>query len=172
MLKSVNTKKVGQYCAVAALVLGLGFSASSITEVAAQPDIAAVENVRFAGADESASLESREIQKELTTFIRGMAEGDAKTVWMYASEEDQMAFETEDAVLEAFADAFPALTEAQAVSFGSFRQEGDTPFAVVSFKDGSGNQYQAEVGLWLDDAGDWKVVSCEVTALSDRVASL
>ena len=172
MLKSVNSKKVGQYYAVAALVLGLGFSANSITEVAAQPDAAVVENVRFSGAEEAAALASREIQQELTTFIRGMAEGDAKTVWMYASEEDQMAFETEEAVLAAFADAFPALTEAQSVTFGTFREEGDTPFAVVSFKDGSGNQYQAEVGLWLDDAGDWKVVSCEVTALTDRVASL
>ena len=171
MSKSVNAKKVGQYCAVAALVLGLGFYANSITEVAAQPDTAALENVRFAGAEQSA-LESREIQQELTAFIRGMAEGDAKTVWMYVSEEDQMAFETEEAVLAAFADAFPALTKAQSVTFGSFREEGDTPFAVVSFRDDSGNQYQAEVGLWLDDAGDWKVVSCEVTALTDRVASL
>lgn len=98
-----------------------------------------------------------------------MAEGDAKTVWMYASEEDQAAFETEDAVLEAFADAFPALTKAEDVMFDSFRIEGDTPFAVVSFADEDSNKYQADVGLWLDDAGDWKVVSCEVYALSDRI---
>lgn len=169
MFTSMNAKKVGQHCAVAALILGLGFSASSVSQVAAQPDTWALESVAAAAV---VPAETAELQTALTTFIRGMADGDAKTVWMYASEEDQAAFETEEAVLAAFVDAFPALTKAEEVTFDSFREEGDTPFAVLTFADESGNKYRAEVGLWLDDVGDWKVVSCEVNALSDRVASL
>ena len=172
MFTSVSAKKLGRHCAVAALIVGFGFSANSISQVSAQPDSSALEAVRFAPSAQPATAEAAEVQTALRTFIRGMAEGDAKTVWMYASEEDQAAFETEDAVLEAFADAFPALTKAEDVKFDSFRNEGDTPFAVVSFTDENGNKYQADVGLWLDDAGDWKVVSCEVNAITDRVASL
>lgn len=170
MFTSVNAKKLGRHCAVAALIVGFGFSANTISQVSAQPDSAALESVRF--APDTATAEVQEVQTALTTFIRGMAEGDAKTVWMYASEEDQAAFETEDAVLAAFTDAFPALTAAEDVKFDSFRNEGDTPFVLVSFTDEDGNKFQADVGLWLDDAGDWKVVSCEVNAITDRVASL
>jgi hypothetical protein len=172
MFTSVSAKKLGRHCAVAALILGVGFSANSISQVSAQPDVSALETVRFTPGAQPATAEAAEVQTALTTFIRGMAEGDAKTVWMYASEEDQAAFETEEAVLAAFADSFPALTEAEDVKFDSFRNEGDTPFAMVSFADEDGNKFQADVGLWLDDAGDWKVVSCEVNAVTDRVASL
>jgi hypothetical protein len=101
-----------------------------------------------------------------------MSQGDAQAIWKFASEEEQEAFETEDAVFAAFADAFPALTQATSVSVDAVNQEGDTPFVQVSLADAAGNKHQANVGLWLDDAGDWKVVSCEVTSVSDRIASL
>ena len=104
------------------------------------------------------------------TFINGMASGDAKTVWMYASEEDQAAFATEGAVYNAFAETFPAFTEAHSVSFEKSWQEGDTPFVELSLTDQAGNAYAATIGLWLDDAGDWKIVSLEVNAVTDQVA--
>lgn len=170
MVTSVNAKKLGQRCAVAALVAGLWFSASSISQVAAQPD--SLQNVSSNSALQPAIDEAAEVRQALMVFIRSMAKGDAKTVWMYASEEDQAAFESEDAVLTAFKDAFPALTTAKELRFDIVREEGDTPFSSLTFKDEFGHNYQAEIGLWLDDAGDWKVVSCDVNAVTERVASL
>ena len=113
-----------------------------------------------------------EVRQAIKILLGGMAQGDAGTVSSYASEEDQAAFATEDAVLTAFVDAFPELAEAEDVKFDSFREEGDTPFWLLSFRDDAGVKYRAEVGLWRNDAGDWKVVSCEVYALSDRISSL
>ncbi len=170
MVTSVNARKLGQRCAVAALVAGLWFSASSISQVAAQPD--SLQNVSSNSALQPAIDEAAEVRQALMVFIRSMAQDDAETVWMYASEEDQAAFESEDAVLTAFKDAFPALTTAKELRFDIVREEGDTPFSSLTFKDEFGNNYQAEIGLWLDDAGDWKVVSCDVNAVTERVASL
>ena len=171
MSTNVNAKRLGRRCAIALLVVGLGFSASSISQVAALPDPLALEHLSSTRAVQPAD-KAAEVRQAIKIFIRGMARGDAGTVWSYASEEDQAAFETEDAVLTAFVDAFPALTEAEDVKFDSFREEGDTPFWLLAFKDDEGVNSRAEVGLWRDDAGDWKIVSCEVYALSDRIASL
>jgi hypothetical protein len=165
-------KKTGQRVAAAALLCGLAFSGYNIPQVAAQPDSAALETVRFVHSVDAATAETAEVREAVSNFIRGMAEGDAETVWMYASEEEQMAFETEAATLAAYAAEFPALTKAQEVSIQSYRDEGDTPFVELSMRDADGNAYQASVGLWLDDAGDWKVVSLDVNAVTDQVASL
>ena len=171
MSTNVNAKRLGRRCAIVALVVGLGFSASSISQVAALPDPLALEHLSSTSSVQPAD-KAAEARQAIKIFLRGMAEGDAETVWMYASEEDQAAFETEDAVLTAFVGEFPVLAEAENVKFDSFREEGDTPFWVMAFKDDAGVSYRAEVGLWRDDAGDWKVVSCEVYALSDLIASL
>ena len=172
MLMKLNMKKASQRVAAAALLCGLTFSAATIPQVAAQPDAAALETVRFTNSAALATPEAGEVQNAVQNFIRGMTEGDVKTVWMYASEEEQMAFETEEATYAAFVDAFPVLTEVKEVAFDSYRNEGDTPFVEVSLKDAKGNPYRATMGLWLDDAGDWKIISCDVKSTTDRVASL
>ncbi len=145
MVASVNAKKLGQRCAVAVLIAGLCFSASSISQVAAQPDI--LEHVSGNSALQPAVGEAAEVRQALMVFIRSMAQGDATTVWTYASEEDQAAFQSEDAVLAAFKDAFPALTTAKELRFDIVRQEGDTPFSSVTFKDEFDKNYQAEIEL-------------------------
>ncbi len=105
-------------------------------------------------------------------FVLAMAKAEAQAVWAYASEEDQEAFETEAAVYHAFADTFPALVEVVEVIFEASRQEGDTFFVEFSLTDKSGYQHRGFVGLWLNDAGSWKVVSCDVQPTSKHIAAL
>ena len=104
-------------------------------------------------------------------FIGGMATGDEQTVWMFASEEDQAAFATEQSVFDAFAELYPVLTTAEQVVIRDVRQEGETPFVDVALRADNGMRYSADIGLWLDDAGDWKVISLDVKPARDLVAS-
>jgi len=105
-------------------------------------------------------------------FLRAMSAADAESVWMFASEEEHDAFQTEGAAFDAYADAFPALTRAHGVIFEKSWQEGDTPFVQVALTTGSTESHRATMGFWLDDAGDWKLVSCDVKPVSDLVAGL
>ena len=172
MLMKFNMKKAGQSVASAALLCALTVSASSIPQVAAQTGTSAPQLVSFSSTATPATLEAGEVQVALENFIRGMASGDQNMVWAYASEEDQAAFETEAALYTAFAEDFPELTQATEVRVQSFRNEGDTPFVKLTLRNGDGKAYLADVGFWLDDAGDWKVVSCDIVPTSDRVAAL
>ncbi len=113
-----------------------------------------------------------EVRDAAERFLRAMSAADADAVWMFASEEEHDAFGTEDAAYDAYADAFPALASAHGATFERFWQEGDTPFVQVALTSGSGEEYRATMGLWLDDAGDWKLVSCDVKPASDLVAGL
>jgi hypothetical protein len=103
-------------------------------------------------------------------FVTGMTAGDEKAVWMFASEEDQAAFATEQAVYDAFAELYPALTEVDQIVVDDVRQEGETPFVDAVLRDDD-RRYRAEIGLWLDDAGDWKVISLDVRPVGDLVAA-
>ena len=105
-------------------------------------------------------------------FVLAMANAEAQAVWAYASEEDQEAFETETAVYHAFAETFPVLVEVVEVTFEASRQEGDTSFVEFSLTDKSGHQHRGSMGLWLDDAGSWKMVSCDVQPTSKHIAAL
>lgn len=172
MLMKFNMKKASQSVASAALLYALAFSAGSIPQVAAQTDTGASQLVSFSSSAVPATAEAGEVQAALENFIRGMATGDRNIVWAYASEEDQAAFETEAALYTAFAEDFPELTQAKDVRVQSFRNEGDTPFVKVTLRDADGNAYLADMGFWLDDAGDWKVVSLDIAPATDRVAAL
>jgi hypothetical protein len=90
---------------------------------------------------------------------------------MFASEEEQDAFQTEDAALAAYADEFPLLTKAERVSLERTWDEGETPFVALTVTGRGGERYRATLGFWLDDAGDWKLVSAEVAPLDARVAT-
>ena len=171
MLMKLNVKKASQSVASAALLCALAFSASTIPQVAAQPE-ARVQSIAFSAAAEVGNPEGTEVQAAVENFVRGMAAGDAKTVWMYASEEDQAAFETEDALFTAFAEDFPELTQATDVRVQNVRAEGDTPFVKLTMRDTDGASYLADIGFWLDDAGDWKVVSLDIAPVTDRIAAL
>jgi hypothetical protein len=139
---------------------------------AAQAEPSTIEAVRFTSAPALDSLRHGEVRTALTDFVSGMAGADAQKVWMFASEEDQAAFETEDAVYAAFADAFPVLTKTREVAIENIWDEGDTPFVRLRLTDNSGEAYTADIGFWLDDAGDWKVVSCQIEPIEARVAVL
>ena len=117
------------------------------------------------------AVQNTEAADAAAKFIRGMTKGEAQTVWMFASEEDQEAFGTEAEVFSAFAETFPILTDAKNVTLTENWREGDTPFVAMQVEDSSGQLHLARIGLWLDDAGDWKIVSCEIEPASAQVAS-
>lgn len=112
------------------------------------------------------------VRNAATRFVRAMMAKDAGTVWMFASEEEHDAFPTEQATYEAYAETFPVLAQAKSVRFDRFWQEGDTPFVEITIADAEDNSYRATMGFWLDDAGDWKLISCEVEPVTDQVAGL
>ena len=111
------------------------------------------------------------VETAAVQFISARSDRDIETVWLFASEEEQDAFATEEATYEAYADTFPALTKASALTVQRTWSEGDTPFVELTMVSGD-HPYRVTMGLWLDDANDWKVVSCDVAELSDRVAGL
>ena len=101
-------------------------------------------------------------------FVAGMAQGDEDVVWAFASEEDQAALGTEVAVYEAYADAFPQLTDVAEVHVGTVREEGDTPFVPVVLQDKAGATWVADFGFWMNDAGDWTLISLDIKPASDN----
>jgi len=130
-------------------------------------DAAAVE---FVNAPSGGAVK-RDVGLAVERFVNGMVKSDSQAVWMFASEEDQDAFGTERAVYDAYAEIFPAFAKAETVRFGRFWQEGDSPFVTIAIEDAKGENFSATMGFWLDDAGDWKLISCDVKPISDRVAS-
>jgi|SRR5687768_11942438 len=154
---------------IALLLCAAASSFGAPAQLSAEPRTStAIEFVTSAAARQSAEPT---VEAAVAAFIRGMASADVETVWMFASEEDQDAFGSEQAVYDAFAEVFPALTRVQKVTFEGFWREGETPFVMLSLVDGEGVKYGAKMGLWLDDAGDWKLISCQVNALDDRIAA-
>ncbi len=161
---------------VAAILLGIA-SVSLIPTLAMTANDAGTPGVPVAmdparGGVVEPSLAQAEARDAAARFLRAMSAADAEAIWMFASEEEHDAFQTEDAALDAYADAFPALTQARGVTFERFWQEGDMPFVQVSLTTGSAKSHRATMGFWLDDAGDWKLLSCEVKPVSDLVAGL
>ena len=167
MLTRNNRKSIMQSCAIAVVLGALSLSLVPTFAKTARPEAATADAVQ----SNLASGRSASAEAAAATFIRAMAAHDVGTVWMFASEEDQDAFATEEAVFAAFADVFPALTEVEEVTFERSWQEGDTPFVSATLSDGS-EEHRAMMGFWLDDAGDWKLVSCDVRPASDLVAGL
>jgi hypothetical protein len=171
MLKYVDFGRLLRCGVAATLLCGAAIPLGVTLDHGALAQLSTLERVRFDSRAAAATDEEREVRSAAAAFIGGMSAGDAEAVWMFASEEDQAAFATEAEILAAFADAFPVLTQAREGTFESFRREGDVPFVTVSIEDSRGARYFADIGLWLDDAGDWKVVSCDIKPASDQVAS-
>jgi hypothetical protein len=153
--------------ALVALVLGAG----AVTLV---PSLAltASDTSTYAAADSTAASEQPAVRSVAERFLHAMAQADEETVWMFASEEEQDAFGTEAAAYDAYADAFPALTQARDVAFEKTWQDGEVPFVEVALMTGSKPTHRATMGFWLDDAGDWELVSCDVKPVGDLVAGL
>ena len=108
------------------------------------------------------------VKSAVGTFVAGMAQGDEDVVWAFASEEDQAALGTEVAVYDAYADAFPQLTDVAEVHVGTVREEGDTPFVPVVLQDKAGATWVADFGFWMNDAGDWTLISLDIKPASDN----
>jgi len=128
----------------------------------------------FLAGDRAGSSElnfASPVEAAAVTFIRAMESGDAATVWFYATEEEQDAFGTTQAMYDAYSEEFPVLTETKTATPEREWQEGDASFVEVKLVDAQRNQYSATMGFWLSDANDWQLISCDVTSLSDRVAS-
>jgi hypothetical protein len=153
------------------LCLGAG-SLYGATQGLARPDAGVSAVIEIVGLSSGKNAEDTAVRKAAATFIRAMAEGNSEAVWMFALEEEQAAFGTEAEAYKAFADAFPELTAVQRVTYERGWQEGETPFLQLGMEDASGNDYRATIGFWLDDAGDWKVVSCDIDSITDAVASV
>ena len=100
-----------------------------------------------------------------------MQSRDVATVWLYATEEEQDAFGTEQAMYEAYSDDFPVLALAKSAIPGREWQEGDASFVEMKVSDAHRNEYTATMGFWLSDASDWQLISCDVKPVSDRIAS-
>jgi hypothetical protein len=137
---------------------------------AAAPALSGSVRTESAGTSASA-IGLSAVENAAVTFVRAMRDGDVATVWMFASEEEQDAFGTEAEAYAANAEDFPVLKDARPIEFLRSWQEGDTPFVELSLVDNSGGEYRATMGFWLDDAGDWKLVSCDLKSVSDRVAA-
>lgn len=161
-----------QATATAALLGAAVLSLAVISNSAAEPASSISQQIRFDDSSTFARSADAGLRNAVVTFIDGMAAGDAQTVWNYATEEDQAAFGTEQAVLHAFSEVFPEFAKAKEVTFESTWQEGDTPFVNLNLTEADGDQYRATMGLWIDDAGDWEIVSLEVRPAVDYVASL
>lgn len=116
----------------------------------------------------SISSEAGSVATAVTKFVSGMAKHDPEAVWSFASEEDQAAFGTERAVYDAYAEAFPQLTDVAEVHVGTVRDEGDTPFVPVVLQDTAGDTWVADFGLWRNDAGDWTLISLDIKPASDN----
>jgi ketosteroid isomerase-like protein len=170
MLIIPNVQRFARNCAVAALLCGVAISSGGTAQLTAQAEPFTVEKVRFSTAPYLNSLHHGDVTTAVATFISGMADGDAEAVWMFASEEEQAAFGTEEATYAAYAEDFPALTRASEVTVERIWNEGETPFVALTLMDASGRAYKASVGFWLDDAGDWKVISLDVGPVAERAA--
>ena len=108
-------------------------------------------------------------QAAVATFVRGLSDGDAATVWRFATEEDQDYFATEPAVLHAFAKVFPPLAAAKDITFQSVSGAADSPSVQLGIVDRDGSKWHASFEMWLDDAGDWKILGCKVAPAAEGV---
>ncbi len=169
MLTRRTGKNRARHLAAAALLF-VTTSAFALSLDAGGPHARPTGGVEFVNAPEI-SARGRNITTAAERFVKGMATGDVDTVWMFATEEEQDAFGTEKEAYAAYADTFPQIVKAKRVSFDRYWQEGDTPFVAATLVDRDGKPYRATIGFWLNDAGDWIIVSLDVKSLSDRVAS-
>lgn len=112
------------------------------------------------------------VERAAVRFVNAMASKDAATVWLYATEEEQDAFQTEEEMLRAYSDDFPVFTLARSAAAEREWQEGDATFVEVRLTDSQNNEYSATMGFWLSDANDWQLISCDVKPVSDRIAGL
>jgi hypothetical protein len=152
----------------AALLIGAALSLAVTSQLQALPDTAPEQPVRFLDSLPSTSG----VEPAVEAFVRGMVTGNAAEVWRFATEEEQDAFQTERAALAAYSDAFPALTRAKEATLVRTWDEGDDTFVAVLLRDRAHHAYQADMGFWLDDAGDWRIVSLDVRDASDLTAGL
>ena len=177
-MKAAGTiKRISQGCAAVLLLSGVAvsFHGTSVGSTYPEPQVRAGSELsavpaRFAMQPRLESGTQAEVREAVATFVRGLSQGDVQTVWDFASEEEQAAFGTEEATFVAFYEAYPAFAHAKEITFIGYSTEGDTPFVEISIRDNLGQRWQAELGLWLDDAGDWKIVSCAIDLATDRMA--
>jgi len=144
-------------CAPAAAA---AMSASYLTrQPEAAPAIAAVQSASPVG-------------RAAVRFVNAMASKDAGTVWLYATEEEHDAFQTEEEMLQAYSEDFPIFTLAKSAVAEREWQEGDATFVEVRLTDSHRNEYSATMGFWLSDASGWQLISCDVKPVSDQIAGL
>jgi hypothetical protein len=142
------------------------------TQPMARPDISLrADTVRFLDAA-PADVNPSGVKPVAKAFVQAMAAGDAEALWMFATEEEHDAFQVKQVAFDAYAEDFPVLTRAKEATVVRVWPEGDADFIAMIVRDRSDRTYWAEMGFWLDDAGDWKVISLDIKPTADYVAGL
>jgi hypothetical protein len=159
---------LNRYGAAATLLAGSAFVLSAVLTVPAdsKPPVR-IQSHQVAPAE--AQPIANDARDAVAIFVRSLSAGDADTVWKYATEEDQDYFATEPAVLHAFAKVFPTLASAKDITFQHVSGAADSPSVQLGIVDQDGSKWHASFEMWLDDAGDWKILGCKVAPASEGV---
>jgi hypothetical protein len=157
----------------AALLFGAAcLSLTVATQPMARPEVTnAPETVRFLDTTPM-DQDARGAKSAAKGFVQAMASGDADALWMFASEEEHDAFQVKNVAFRAYAEAFPTLTRVKEVTVIRAWTEAEAEFLQLIVRDRDDRTYLTEMGLWLSDAGDWKLVSLEVKPTGDYLAGL
>ncbi len=171
---STKTKRTNdKTLRAAALVFGAAcLSIVAATQPMARPDTANdTKIVRFL---DSTPMDQSEPGAKAAAkgFVQAMSSGDAEALWMFASEEEQDAFQIKNVAFKAYAEEFPVLTRAKEVTVVRSWRDVDTDFLDLIVRDRNDRTYRTEIGLWYSDAGDWKLVSLDIKPTGDYVAGL
>ena len=108
--------------------------------LARQPETATATVIVAAAIDKAPSSGGGEIR-------RCDGSKDAATVWLFATEEEQDAFQTERRCFRPTAEDFPVLTLAESAEAEREWQEGDTTFVEVRLTDSHRNEYPRDDGF-------------------------
>ncbi|WP_034491434.1 hypothetical protein [Afifella pfennigii] len=103
------------------------------------------------------------VETAVETFVWGLSNKEPKAVWVFATEFEQSRLGTEEAAYQFFSKIHPPLVHAKRIQIDSVALEGELTRVTTYVRDRIGIQWSAEFSLFQDDAGDWKIVDCELS---------
>ncbi|WP_128294128.1 hypothetical protein [Afifella aestuarii] len=102
------------------------------------------------------------VRGAVETFVWGLSNKQPKAVWRFATEYEQDRFGTEEAAYTFFSKIHPPLVYAKRLTVDSVTQDGEATMVKTYVRDRIGLQWSADFALLQDDAGDWKIVDCQL----------
>lgn len=148
------------FAVCATLIVGASWSPVVAREEQAARELAAVAVANLQTPEAAADKDA--VRAAVSTFVWALSNGAEEALWSFAPEEEQESFGTAEAAYEAVSNAFPPLLYATELSFERIDTDGDLSTANLYVRDRIGLQWRAEIDLFLDDAGDWKIVGLAV----------